>query len=289
MAPRMLGVILCLFILSCKQKNLSSSPSKQPIDNVDIKDKEQIRNYIVAQYAHQNYIACLLWDSIYYQTLDFNDTVMMVIRMESRLATGRLGHASALLDVINENRGFDKYYNYYFSARLCAARGELNKARLYLDSAVKAKPLDEKAFAEIADFYDGIGDVKTAIAYLGKAIQLKGENAYYCYVNIGVMYTKISNYESAAYFFRRAIHDKDVEYFAYFNYALCQYRLNHTDSSFYYFDKALKLNNEDFRLPLERGKLYYLTGKKKNACEDWSRAVELKSIEASSLLTKNCD
>ncbi len=145
-----------------------------------------------------------------------------------------------------------------------------------------AKRITSKDYAEFKDFYKKCMEQESqsilfknlTIADFNKAIELNSKNAE-AYINRGIAYNKIGNYNQAIVDYDKAIELDPKNAEAYNNRGTSYTKLGQHQQALEDYSKAIELNPKNAITYRGRGLVYYNLGNYKQAIADFDKAIEL--------------
>jgi len=131
-----------------------------------------------------------------------------------------------------------------------------------------------------------LGDFKEAIENYDEAIRLKPSYKA-AYNNRGLTKIKIGDFKGCIEDCNKAIEIDPYYSYPYKHRGVSKYNLNELSNALYDLNKAIELNSE-------YKEAYYFRGIVKNAlkneaCEDWSKAIQLGYVDTHNKIKKNCN
>ncbi len=133
-----------------------------------------------------------------------------------------------------------------------------------------------------------------AVRLLKKGIRIFERDDELCYY-VAEVYRGCSKYPEAVLEYTNAVvyakengSDFFLVPFYYFNRAGCFYQMGMYDGAIADYSEMLKLKPDFGAAYNNRGICYYLAGRKREACHDWNKAVELEYRDASGYIEKYC-
>ena len=146
-----------------------------------------------------------------------------------------------------------------------------------------------KLFCSFGNLFVAVKDYNNAIPAFGKAIQLQPayseayNNRAFAKIQIGNDTGAIKDCFTALKFM------KSPSYITYNNLGQAFRDMKNYDSAFFYFNKAISLNTSFKEGYFERGKAKHQNNDATGACQDWKRAEELGYIDSTDMIKKYCN
>lgn len=177
---------------------------------------------------------------------------------------------------IYEYRGWTKYYllDYY-------------NALLDFNQQVNLDPTNHIAYYNRGSAKNELNDNYGAINDYEKAIELEPSFSM-AYNNLGWTYFEKKKYKEAIKYLNIAIEKDSSNYIAWDSRAETRFNLADYKGCIYDCTMAIFLNNQMANSYFIRGRANFRTGKKKDACIDWSEAGQYGMKEAYEYISKYC-
>ena len=155
------------------------------------------------------------------------------------------------------------------------------------DEALKAGENTIALFQERARAYLALGNRKSALDNIAKAIALEPNNSD-LYYNSGLIKEENGEFESAKSDYDKAININPKDASAFYGRANCQAELGDSGAGISDLDEAIALNPKNASYYKQRGNFYYQLEKKDEACKNWSKALELGDAKAKFSIDQYC-
>lgn len=131
------------------------------------------------------------------------------------------------------------------------------------------------------------GDYGKALKHLNKALSIKNEWAE-AYLRRGQVYYELGKYKEMIKDCENALkYDKNLVQ-AYFNLGIAQYNLKNYAGALPHFTMFLAKKPKDAEALAWRGMANFYLKNKKQACEDWEKAIDLGNSYVKPYYNKNC-
>jgi tetratricopeptide (TPR) repeat protein len=156
------------------------------------------------------------------------------------------------------------------------------------DEALKAGENTIALFQERANAYLGLGNRKSALDNIAKAIALEPGNSD-LYYNSGLIKEENGDFESAKTDYDKAIKLNPKDASAFYGRAACKAELGDYGAGISDLDDAIAIKPKDASYHKQRGNFNYQLGNKNEACADWKKALELGDAKAKFSIDQYCN